>query len=399
MRIWEFDDKKETPSDLVREQDFIMRVRRMQRAGMPCLVLNFILTAIEPLAKSSSALEEAQKKLKAYAASTNGAFFDMSNGDVFLAWENPGEARLVASRAIDAALAEYKNNITLFLVTYRMPENYALLRERANTYIEEVRTKTAAGESPEKVDESTGRLTSKNVLQIERILAEADVRKYGRSQNMYRDAKSGWTQVAEEYFISLEDMRRENFPKLDIAGSEHFFFAICSLLDQKLLSAMTTSYSTIAGRTVNLNLSIASIMGSVFAQFVRCVPRDQRHLIGFELHCGDLLQDFSVTLSAIEVLRREGFRVTIDSTTPNMAAYIEFGKFPVDRIKVNVDKDRISQFLEPSVRKGLERISPDRLIFFHCDNDRSVALGREMGVTIFQGWLIDEYVAKTRKKT
>ena len=121
MRIWEFEDKKEAPSDLVREQDFILIVRRMQRSGVHCLVLNFILTAIEPLIKNAPALELTQKKLKAFATVTKGVYYEMSNGDVFLVWENPGEARLMADHAIEAALNEYKANTNIFLLTYRMP--------------------------------------------------------------------------------------------------------------------------------------------------------------------------------------------------------------------------------------------------------------------------------------
>ncbi len=394
MRVWEFEDKNAMPSDLVREQDFILRVRRMQRLGMPCLVLNFTLDAIPTLTKDHAALEEAQKKLQSFAASTSGAYFEMSNGDAFLVWEHPGEARIISDRAIDAALAPYKNNTNLFLLTYRMPENYALLRERANYYVEAVRARTTMGGTPDKVDESSGHLTAKNVDQIEHLLGEVDVRRYGRTQSIYRNTAGVWTTVAEEYFISFEDLRRERFPKLEVVRSEHFFFAICTLLDQKLLSALTNSYELIAGRMINLNLSIPSIMGSVFAQFVRRVPHDQRHLIGFELHRGDLLQDLSLTLSAIDILKHEGFRVALDSITPNMVEYINLDKFAVDRIKINASKDRVAQLADPAIRKGIERLPSEKLIFFRCDNDRAFSIGRELGVSLFQGWLIDDLTSK-----
>ncbi len=397
MRIWEFNDKKETPSDLVREQDFVMRVRHMQRSGTPCLILNFVLTAIDSLVAQAPAMESAQKKLKEHAQSTRGTYFEMSNGDVFIAWENPGEARLVANRAIDAALFDCKANANKFLLPFRLPENYVLLRERMNAYVEDVRTRAAANVVAEKVDETGGRLTAKNVEQIERILVETDVRRYGRSQNIYTDAKTGWMQVAEEYFFSFEELRRENFPKLDVAGAGHFFFAICAMLDQKLLAAITTSYNTIAGRTINMNLSIDSVMESVFTQFVRSVPKDRRNLIGFELHCGDLFYDLSMTLDAITLLRREGFRVSVDGMAPNMAAYIDFGKLPVDWIKVKSNKDSVPDLKDPAIRKELEKIPAHKLIFYRCDTEQALAVGRDMGVGMYQGWLIDDLVAKGKK--
>ncbi|MFA5041786.1 MAG: hypothetical protein WC464_09170 [Bdellovibrionales bacterium] len=394
MRIWEFEDKKETPSDLVREQDFIMRVRRMQRAGSPFLILNFILTAIEPLAKSQAALEAVQNKLKAFSTSANGFYFEMSNGDVFLVWENPGEARLMGRRAIDAALNEYKANTNIFLLTYRLPENYALLRERLNSYVEDVRTNTPPAKIPDKIEDKAGRLTAKTVLQIEGILADIDLRRYGRTQSIYSDNNGELKPIAEEYFISFEDLRREHFPKIEIVQADHYFFAICALLDQKLLGAMTAAYSSIAGRAIRLNLSIASIMGSFFAQFVRAVPKDQRYLLGFELHSGDILQDFPLTLGAIEVLRKENFNIAFDSVTPNMTPYIDFGKFDVSAIKIKVSKDHIPQLFNSTIRKAVERLPIEKIIFTHCDNERALALGREMGVTTYQGWLIDDLAQK-----
>ncbi len=397
MRIWEFEDKKETPSDLVREQDFIMRVRRMQRSGSPFLVLNFILNAIEPLAKNQDALAAAQAKLRAFATSTNGFYFEMSNGDAFLVWENPGEARLIASRATDAALADYKANTNIFLLTYRMPENYALLRERTNAYVEDIRAKTPPQTAPDKIDDRGGRLTAKNVVQIEGLIAEMDIRRYGRTQSMYRcDDKGTFTPLAEEYFISFDELRRERFPKLEVAYTDHLFFAICALMDQKLLGAISSSFATIAGRNIRFNLSIASIMGAVFAQFVRAVPKDQRHLIGFELHSGDILQDFPLTLGAIEVLRKESFNIYFDNVIPSMTPYIDFGRFDVSAVKISVSKDIVSQLSVPSIRKGLERLPKDKIIFNHCDNERALNVGRELGVSVFQGWLIDDLAAQKK---
>ncbi|MDD4617142.1 MAG: EAL domain-containing protein [Alphaproteobacteria bacterium] len=394
MRVWEFEDKKEAPSDLVLEQDFILRVRRMQRTGVPNLVLNFILTAIEPLKASPAAMKDAQSKLRTYAASSNGAYYEMSNGDVFLVWENPGEARLVSNRAIEAALEPYRNNTAVFLLTFRTPENYALLRECTNEYVEQARAKAAA--LGEKVD-AQGSLTAKTVDYIERILAEVDIKKFGRSQSFFRDTKGVFIPIGEEYFISTEELRRTHCPKVEFSRRDHFFYAICSLFDQKLLGTLIENYSQMAGRRINLNLSIASIMGLIFAQFVRAVPRNERQNIGFEIHFGDIFQDFSLTLSAFQVLKREGFSVIIDNITPDVVPYVDLERLPVDALKIDASKDRLPQLNEPAVRKALERVPSSKLFFNHCDSAEAIKIGRALGVTVFQGWLIDDIVNKVKE--
>ena len=394
MRVWEFQDNKAAPSDLVREQDFILRVRRMQRQGSPCLVLNFVLNAIEALAGNLGAMEAVQRKLQDYARATKGAYYEMSNGDAFVVWEQAGGAPVMSSKAIEAALSEFGGDKSQFLLTYNMPENYTVLRERTNHYVDAVRAAATVGSAANKVDDTRGQLTAKTVDQIEHLLAEIDLRRYGRTQYIYRSVAKSWHAIGEEYFISFEDLSRERFPKLEITSSEHFFLALCGMLDQRLLAMLTTSPEIISGRTINLNVSVASIIGPVFAKFARSIPHKQRPLIGFELHRGDLFQDFALTLGAIDLLKREGFRVILDSITPDMIPYLDLAAFPVDNIKINVSKDRADQLADPAVRIGLERIQADKLIFFRCDNEHALRIGQEIGVPVFQGWLIDDLVGK-----
>jgi len=395
MRIWEIDNNNASASDLVREQDFILRVRRMQRHSIPCLVLNFVLNAIEHLAHNRGALEAIQKQLQEFATKTKGYYFEMSNGDVFVEWEETKDTHIISDRIIDAILPEHKTNSGQFLLSYRMPQDYGKLRERTDHYIALARSAALVNASGNgRIEAAQGILTAKNVDQIGEMLGEIDLRRYGRTQTIYSHKTGQWQALGEEYFISFDDLRRERFPKLEIVSTEHFFFALCGVLDQKLLAMLTANYDLIGGRRINLNLSTVSIMGSVFAQFVHRVPFEHRKLIGFELHRGDLFQDFALTLSVIQTLRKEGFRIALDSITPDMVQYVDLKAFDADTIKINVSKDRVLQLEEPVIRAALQKLPAEKLIFFRCDNERALSVGMELGVTQFQGWLIDDLINK-----
>jgi EAL domain-containing protein (putative c-di-GMP-specific phosphodiesterase class I) len=253
---------------------------------------------------------------------------------------------------------------------------------------------TIASDAPADVlksESARGPLTAWSVDQIGKLLGDIDVRAYGRKQNIYRiDDRGGWQTVSEEYFISFDDLRRERFPKLDIITPEHLFLALCEMVDQRLLTTFTGSYATIAGRPMHLNLSVASVIGAAFTRFTHSVPRDKRSLLTFELHRGDLFQDFSRTLNAIELLHEEGFRVAIDSLTPDMLPYLNLARFEVDAFKINVSGDRIGLLADNSVRRTLTQLPTEKVIFFRCDNDRGLMAGRELGIRYFQGWHIDD---------
>src|SRR5271168_4822059 len=136
MRTYEvIEDSNAIPSDLVREQDFILRVRRMQRHAAPHLVINLVLSAVEAFAKNQGALEAVQQQLQEFAKVTQGLYAEMSNGDVFIIWEETAGTQPLPARIMSAILPDVKDT-TPFLLIYHMPKDYTPLRERTNHYVE-----------------------------------------------------------------------------------------------------------------------------------------------------------------------------------------------------------------------------------------------------------------------
>jgi EAL domain-containing protein (putative c-di-GMP-specific phosphodiesterase class I) len=398
-RTWEFETNKAIPSDLVREQDFIMRTRRLNRLGAPYLIINLVLTAIESLARNRGALEAAQLRLQEFCKVTNGIYAEMSNGDVFVCWEETKDTHVLPSRLLAAITPEETGaaDAGKFMLVYHMPDGYTQVRERINHYVEVVRSAAVIGEDePQRMlqtDAARGPLTAWSVDLIEKLLGEIDLRRYVRTQSIYEYGIDGkWHAFSEEQFVSFDDLKRERFPRLEPVAQDHLFLELCQTLDRKLLAELSLHVESFLGRRIHFNLSVDSFVSPVFAQFCRAVPKDKRNLVGFELHRGDLFQDFARTLDAIGTIRREGFKVAIDGITPDMVNYLNFASFEVDFIKINVSKDRADQLRNPAVRRGLEPVAKEKLIFFRCDNDRALAAGLEMGVSKFQGWLIDDAV-------
>src|ERR1700761_1432323 len=106
MRVWEFSDSKALSSDLVREQDFILRVRRLQRLGTPHLVINLVLNALDIISKSPAAMEAVHTRLQEFAKLTNGTYAEMTNGDVFITWEETPQSHALTSKIVGAILPE-----------------------------------------------------------------------------------------------------------------------------------------------------------------------------------------------------------------------------------------------------------------------------------------------------
>ncbi|NTU50037.1 MAG: EAL domain-containing protein [Desulfobulbaceae bacterium] len=400
MRTWEVDNNRAIPSDLVREQDLIMRVRHMQRVGKPQLVVNLALSEIDASYGGRGPLEEAQQRLKDFAVMKRGTYTEMSNGDIFLIWPDGPSVATLPNLALNAALPKgaASDDIERFRLIYHLPADYGPLRERADYYVSAAQAATLAKNNSSAAqalqsETARGPLTAWSVNQIEKLFDEIDFNRYMRRQSIYQREKNGkWTPLFDEYFISFEELRRVHFPKLEIRAPEHLFLELCQALDRRLLTGLTENYEVVANQNLSLNFSVASVMGTELARFSHQVPRASRGKICFELHRGDLLQDFTLTLNAMMVLHREGFKVAIDDVTPDILGYLNLALFETDFIKLNVAKNYVTQLITPTARKALAQIPPEKLILYHCDNQPAIAAGMELGINKFQGWLIDDLV-------
>jgi EAL domain-containing protein (putative c-di-GMP-specific phosphodiesterase class I) len=281
---------------------------------------------------------------------------------------------------------------------YHMPKDYTALRERTNHYLENARAASTLGrhDTPERAlaqPEVAGPLSAWSLAQVEKVLPEYDVRRYVRTQPLYKRFPDGqWQSQAEEYFVSIEELQRERFPKLEITTPERLFLELCRSLDRRLLEELTARPESWLGKKIHINLAVETVLSSLFVQFCHVVPAGQRGNICFELHRGDLFLDFTQTQNAFETLRHEGFRIAIDAITPNMLPFVQTHLMHVDLIKLNVAKERYVDLRHGDVIRALTLIPREKIIFFRCDNESALAAGIELGVRQFQGWLIDDVV-------
>lgn len=397
MRVYEVEDVKSLPGDIVREQDFVMRLRHLHRQGKPCRIINLVFSALPALIADVEKREAILRLLTPPILREGGQVHVMSLGDVFIIAPDSSGIPALLEQALATQDAK-----TELIRAYRLPEDYAAVRERGNHYIETARAAAQLGsseDSPEVAllgEQVRGALTPWALDQIVKLFAKIDVRRYVRSQPIYRHSASGWQHVGAEYFVSVEDLRRERFPRLEIRTPERLFMELCSELDYRLLNTFAEQPETLATGALNLNIAVESVMGAPFAKFLHTLPPEKRRQMTFEINRGEILMNFDATLAAVQTLHREGFQVALDALHPAMLPVLNCHKLGFDKLKLRASKDVLGQFAQPDVNAALKQLPPEQIILYRCDDAEAVAIGNKAGIGLFQGWAIDDLVMQDR---
>ena len=69
-----------------------------------------------------------------------------------------------------------------------------------------------------------------------------------------------------------------------------------------------------------------------------------------------------------------------------------------DLVKLLWNNDLADQLSGPrgrSLRLAAEKMGPERLILAHCDSEQALEVGESLGITLYQGYLLDEMLARS----
>jgi EAL domain-containing protein (putative c-di-GMP-specific phosphodiesterase class I) len=382
---------------MIAEQDFILHIRRMHRLNIPGTVVNIVRNLTD---YSKTAAENPDgDKLKALSGNLPGDMHIMSNGDAFIVLPklSPPEVEKLRSLLADVvAPAGTPEEREKAAVSYTLPGDYTALREQANTYVELARAVEVMGpvrqaEEALQAGDVRGPLTAWSLSQVEQLLNAIDIKRYVHTQPVYQQMARGvWERRYIDFYVSIADLQRERFPRLVLDTPARLFLELCCTLDRKLFQELSYQADNWKDRQISINMAAETVLSSVFAQFCHVLPKERRPNVAFDIHRSDLFLNFSTTMNAITVLKEEGFRVGIDGISPNALPYVHFERFDVDYYKINVGRDKLEDFKKKPVIEAMALLNREKIIFNHCDSEEALRLGQSLGVSMYQGWLIDD---------
>lgn len=373
--------------------DLIQQARRLARQKQPAGV-SLVHLAASPYIMANAARYHFFRNSIAELAAAHGAeLHDLGESRLCLVAADAADATSRALRDLLGLETEAWNDgrsLEDILESFRLPDEYVELRQRLDLLEHAPRhgldgDVPADGAAPE--DRLAGPLTPALLARIEDRLDGIDLAPFVRRQAVYRRGE-GWEVAYTEHFTSLDGLKVALFPEVELRPDEPLFFELCRHLDRLMLLALLLNRPWRQQR-IGLNLGHAAWATEEYRRLLGCLDAAERGRLTIELHWMDALRDQATGGAAMAEMRAAGIRIAIDRIGIESLPLLNLDRLEADHLKLVFDKRRLPLLLEPDHLGALRRCRTDRVVLAQCDDPLSLDLGRKLGITHYQGWLID----------
>lgn len=335
--------------------------------------------------------------------------YEMPNGDVVVtvARNNRGDADELVSELFDWILKDAQLSdeaIRKRVDMFSLPEQIHEFRQAIARYLDSRDAEGPASGLVRPDPDGAGDAVLKGPLvpamldRLERRIMRSDIRPFVERQAIYEKPASPdgrWLPLVEERRISLARLRERMFPQVEIASTNPLFTQVCRFLDERMLHHLMARRSRPESK-VSFNISVHTVIDRVFDTFLAQIPEVNRQNLMVEIHCGELFQDVTKSLAAIQRLRGHGLGVIIDGITLEFLPYVRIDKIDHDYLKLMLPRGTVPLLESGSRIRAVRKLPLERVILSQCDHEAAIRIGDALGIRLYQGWHLDQYHASPK---
>ena len=387
------------------DSDLLAFARRIVRSEQPFTVIVVELQSIFLLHENRRFHRVQDLLLRELAETRRWTHFLLSNGDVVLVFaqtdgrphgEIAEEIVEMVLRAPDFVDDGMRRRVRVFALPRRRAEfREWLARAIPAPTIPGQEASTGAaldGQGHEQPPVAiAGPLTPELLDRIEQRMSRTDIRAFIRRQMVCARGTgggAGWRPVIEERYVSIAEVTTSLFPQLTIAEADVFFGQLCTILDERLIYHLIARRYRLE-RPTSLNLSMTTLFDRLFDSFAASMTDSARAAFAVELDCREILRNIGRMQAAFTRLREAGFGIVVDGLHLELLPYLRANRFACDYLKVRLPQSDIAKLLTSPCLKGLKALPREKVVFTRCDTQTALDIGRTLGITLFQGRIVD----------
>jgi EAL domain-containing protein (putative c-di-GMP-specific phosphodiesterase class I) len=199
-----------------------------------------------------------------------------------------------------------------------------------------------------------------------------------------------------EFLIAMGELQQRAAPGVNLFSNTWMFQYLTETLDRRMLSVLMAQNLAILTDPISINLNIATILSPGFQSFHESAGASAKNII-IEMQTIDIFANMTAYENASAWLHQRGYRVLLDGLNPLSLSFFDPSLLAPDFVKLNWSPEFHNGI--PSVRLAdmrdvIGHLGAERMVLARVDSEDAIRWGLELGITSFQGHLIDRLVER-----
>lgn len=229
--------------------------------------------------------------------------------------------------------------------------------------------------------------------QIEKAIEHADLANILRRQDVcaiipgMRPEK-----IYHELYFSMYYLAQALLPGHNITADDFLFRHLTRVLDRRMLALMSRREMLPMLKGAALNLNVRSVMAPDFMEFDKATNVPDRGSLAIELPALDVLNEPGDYMFARDFLKERGYKIILDGLHPLILPLLDRDWIGFDFVKLTWTPslyDDTKGARAETLKTAVARIGRERIVLCRLDDELGLKAGDALGITIYQGRLID----------
>ena len=239
----------------------------------------------------------------------------------------------------------------------------------------------------------------KMVLEVHRkVGAEKFKQNFVQSQRI-ADIKPGQKpeELMKEYFIRMDALKKHVFPNVELRGMGNLFNQLTITLDRVLIGAFNEINPK--RHPCSINLNVESVFDKAFEDFLGESDEAALANIVFEFRQDNILQHFDEFELAANLITSKGGTVAVDAIFPETVGLVNLPRLHATFAKIFWRTG--AEDVLPAQCDEIKKMQDQGMIFIiaRLDDEVGIQVGHDLGITVFQGFYIDDLLGPDEANT
>lgn len=192
----------------------------------------------------------------------------------------------------------------------------------------------------------------------------------------------------KEHFVRMDLLERDVLGGCEIRETDPLFGQLTVALDPILLSAFKVFNPD--GDPCSINLNLETMDTNIFRNFVDSRGAKGLSDLVIEVRAENVIRNMSGYAAARSMIRDKGGRIAVDLIEPAALGALRLAGFGADFVKVNWRPEVVEALARNRRDIGQAQEAGTRAVLTRIDDKVGIAVGREVGITAFQGFEVDD---------